>query len=153
MTLGMPDAGDYQRRFGVTFTVSFFLTVLIAPFFLANTFPDEAHGLVLGLLLLGGILSIAPLFLESLVIAAIVFFTLYGLISSRTGSRAAFIVSATFAAFISAVLTLLVHVGFSPFEISFSPDGWWFGSTAGMVAAGMTFLVAAMQVAVPESDE
>ena len=144
---------SYERRFGVTFTISFILSMMVAPFFLADTFPDEAHGLVLVLLFLGGIFSAAPMFLESLLIAAIVFFPVCSKASSIIGSRAAFVFGATLAAFVGATLALLVHVEFSPFQIMFAPEGWWFGSKAGLVAATITFFVAAMQLVVPKSHE
>lgn len=136
----------YQDDFGVTFGVSFFLTLFAVPFVVAGSGQEEVSGGAFVVFFVGGLVIAIPMFAKAIIISAFIFFPLYHLISLIAARRIAFVLAAVPAGFLSAALSMVVNVDIFPPDLTLNGRIGSFEMLVGSVAAAVAGFVATVQV-------
>lgn len=137
----------------MTFGITFFLTIIAVPFILAGSGQENISGGAFVVYLLGALTVGLPLLMKSIIVAAVVFFVCYRLVSLLLPKRLVFVASAVIAAYVSASTSIMVNIDFLPPAISFDSRSLAFASMVGLVAGAIAAFVASMQMVTVRTHE
>jgi hypothetical protein len=137
----------YEDQFGITFGATFCLTLIAVPLLLSGDGQEQIHGGAFVVFLIGGLAIAAMTVLKSVIVAALVFFPTYKIVTLFLARRLTYVLCSAVSAFFSASVALVINIDFFPLGLTLDGNLWTFSSWVGVVAMLIAVFVSSMQMA------
>lgn len=123
------------------------MTFFAVPLVFSGMSEQGAAGVTFTVIVLGGLVIVIPMLLKSVMLAALVFFPLFVILSRFIWTAVAYILCAVVAAFLSSKGAFMINVDVIPptIDINFSTSE--FANFIGVIASSFALLVSSLQMA------